>query len=122
MIYKAKAYRVRDVMTAEKEYIGDAYVQKGILGNPKDIISEFEYSQGLEDKDGIITGANQERIEQAQEDILIFKDDFTKENIATEGEIKQYQEEFPLTKVSEIQAEINFSLTTKLGDVKSGKK
>lgn len=122
MIYKAKAYRVKDVMTAEKEYVGNVYVEKGILGNPKDIISGFEYSRGVEDKDGIITGANQERIEKAEEDIVIFKDDFMKENKATEAEIAQYQDGFPLTKVSEIQEEIKFALTTTLGDTKSSTK
>lgn len=122
MVYKAKAYRVKDVMTTKKEYVGNVYVEKGILGNPKDIISGFEYSRGVEDKDGIITGANQERIEKAEEDIVIFKDDFMKENKATEAEIAQYQDEFPLTKVSEIQEEIKFALTTTLGDTKSSTK
>lgn len=116
--YKAKAYKVNG---STAEYIADVVVEKGVtlpvIGPDivKDTVSKFPYALLEQDKSGKISGQRQDNIAKAGYDIGIYKSDILEANIATPEQIIEYNEEYPVSSISEEQDALKFELTNTLG-------
>ncbi|HIT23793.1 MAG TPA: hypothetical protein IAD45_05190, partial [Candidatus Faecimonas intestinavium] len=81
----------------------------------KDTVSKFPYALLEQDKSGKISGQRQDNIAQAGYDIGIYKSDILEANIATPEQIIEYNEEYPISSISEEQDALKFELTNTLG-------
>lgn len=110
--YRTKAYRISD--KGKAEFIGDVVVEKAmsipILGTSevKDTASKFPYALLERDEKENIIGPRENLIKQAGFDIGIYTLDLTEENMVGPDKVVEYNEIFPIAKISALQDELKY--------------
>lgn len=107
MLYNLRIYRIDK--ENRKKFLGYGVVNKTLFGHCYDSVSNFLYTE-LTEEDGKILGGRPEIMSACGMDIGIFKKDIVKKNQATQNQIEDYVELFPLTPIYEMQDLINMDL------------
>lgn len=84
-------------------FIGTSIVEKNFFGKIIDTASAYEYAPVSADRDGHLLGLRENVLDQAGEDLIIFKQDLNDNHIATAEQVIDYQDTFPVTTISEKQ-------------------